>query len=131
MAPRSVACRCSLYGIAAGTLRRYTVPVTKPGAGDITGDGLIGTGFALKTLTTTGPDWLLGTASGRARGRSSGRLLSAGGGVYFGHNAEGGLLRYTDANPFDGSGADLSGSDAVDAQGWSEVALSVQPGTVG
>ncbi|OKI35315.1 hypothetical protein A6A25_23920 [Saccharothrix sp. CB00851] len=143
--------RGSLYGIADGVLRRYAVPVTKPGAGDITSDGVIGTGFTLKTLTATGPDWLLGTTSGgallsyRIRGAGDwsryelrsgtwqvfGRLLSAGGGVYFGHNAEGGLLRYTDANPYDGSGADLRGPDTVDAQGWSQVVLSAQPGTVG
>ncbi|MEU4766593.1 hypothetical protein AB0H12_25395 [Actinosynnema sp. NPDC023794] len=52
------------------------------------------------------------------------------GGVYFGHNAEGGLLRYRDSNPYDGSGADLSGPDTVDPQGWSQVLLSAQPGTV-
>ncbi|QQQ79215.1 M23 family metallopeptidase [Saccharothrix sp. 6-C] len=142
--------RGSLYGIADGAMRRYTVLGTKPGAGDITSDGLIDTGFTLKTLTATGQDWLLGTTSGgellsyRIRGagdwtryelRSStwqvfGHLLSAGGGVYFGHNAEGGLLRYTDANPYDGSGADLRGPDTVDAQGWTQVLLSAQPGTV-
>jgi hypothetical protein len=141
----------SLYGIADGTLRRYTVSATKPGAGNITSDGIIGEGFTLKTLTATGQDWLLGTTSGGAllsyQIRSAGNwsryelrsstwqafrhLLSAGGGVYFGHNGEGGLLRYTDAGPYDGSGADLRGPDTVDAQGWSQVLLSARPGTVG
>jgi hypothetical protein len=143
--------RGSLYGIADGALRRYTVSTAKPGAGGITSDGLIGSGFTLKTLTATGQDWLLGTTSGgqllsyKIRGaedwsryelRSSTwqgfrHLLSAGGGIYFGHDAEGGLLRYTDANPFDGSGADVRGPDTVDAQGWTQVLLSARPGTVG
>ncbi len=57
--------------------------------------------------------------------------MSAGGGVYFGHTPEGGFLRYTDANPYDGSGADLRGPDTVDAQGWTQVLLSARPGTVG
>ena len=45
-------------------------------------------------------------------------------------HADGGLLRYSDANPYDGSGADLSGPGTVDAQGWTQVLLSAQPGTV-
>jgi hypothetical protein len=126
------------------------VTANKPAAANIVSDGLIDTGFTLKTLTATGADWLLGTTSAgellsyRIRGagdwtryelRSSTwqvfrHLLSAGGGVYFGHNAEGGLLRYTDANPYDGSGADLRGPDTVGAQGWTQVLLSAQPGTV-
>ncbi|ROP35994.1 tachylectin-related carbohydrate-binding protein [Saccharothrix texasensis] len=142
--------RGSLYGIAAGALRRYTVAATKPGAGDITSDGLIDTGFTLKTLTATGQDWLLGTTSGgellsyRIRGAGDWTryelksstwqvftdLVSPGGGVYFGHNADGGLYHYLDADPYDGSGADLRGLDAVDAQGWSQVLLSAQPATV-
>ncbi|KOX20522.1 hypothetical protein ADK67_29300 [Saccharothrix sp. NRRL B-16348] len=142
--------RGSLYGIAAGALRRYTITANKPGAGDITSDGLIDTGFTLKTLTATGPDWLLGTTSGgellsyRIRGAGDWTryelksstwqvftdLVSPGGGVYFGHNADGGLYHYVDDNPYDGSGADLRGLDAVDAQGWSQVLLSAQPGTV-
>ncbi|MCE6998616.1 hypothetical protein LZG04_28015 [Saccharothrix sp. S26] len=142
--------RGSLYGIAAGTLRRYAVPVHKPAAGDITSDGVIDSGFTLKTLTATGPDWLLGTTSGgellsyKIRGAGDWTryelksstwqvftdLVSPGGGVYFGHNAEGALYRYLDDDPFDGSGADLRGLDAVDAQGWSQVLLSAQPATV-
>ena len=140
----------SLHGIANGTLRRYTVTGAKPGASGITSDGIIDEGFTLKTLTATGQDWLLGTtASGslisyRIRGagdwsryelRSStwqvfDHPLSAGGGVHFAHHRDGGLLRYLDADPFDGGDADLTSAGAVDAAGWSQVLLSAQPGTV-
>jgi hypothetical protein len=140
-----------LFGIAAGTLRRYNIGVAKPTSADITGNTVIGTGFTLKTLTTTGPDWILGTTSSgqlisykingagnwnRYELRSStwqvfDSLLSPGGGVYYGHRTDGSLNWYIDSNPFDGNGADLSGQGAVDTGGWTQVLLSAQPGTVG
>ena len=139
-----------LYGIADGTLRRYSVVGAKPGAGAITSDGVIDAGFTLKTLTATGPDWLLGTTAGgelisyRIRGagdwsryelRSSTwqvftHLLSAGGGVYYGHERDGGLMRYVDSDPYDGDDSDLVGGGTVDPVGWTQVLLSAQPGTV-
>ena len=52
----------SLYGIAAGVLRRYTVTSAKPSTANIINYTTMGTGFGLKTITTTGPNWLLALA---------------------------------------------------------------------
>jgi len=142
----------SLFGIAGtdGTLHRYTVNATKPAIGNITNNTIIDTGFTLKTLTTAGPDWILGTTAAgallsykingagswnRYELRSStwqvfDNLLSPGGGVYFGHRPEGSMFRYIDDSPFDGSGGDLTGEGAVDTSGWTQYLLSAQPGTV-
>jgi hypothetical protein len=139
-----------LFGIADGRLIRYTVNATKPAASNIINYTTIDSGFTLKTLTTTGPSWILGTTAGgellsykinganswsRYELRSStwqvfDNLLSPGGGVYFGHRPEGSMFRYVDNNPFDGSGADLSNATTVDASGWTQYLLSAQPGTV-
>ncbi|WP_237102822.1 M23 family metallopeptidase [Nonomuraea sp. MG754425] len=138
-----------LFGIAGGTLRRYTVTAAKPALADITGNTLVGTGFTLKTLTATGPDWLLGTTadgqliSYRINGAGSWQrhqlrdstwqvfdhLLSPGGGVYYGHR-EGAIHRYLDRDPYDGVGDDLIGQGAVDTTGWTQSLLSAQPATV-
>jgi hypothetical protein len=137
-----------LFGIAAGTLRRYTVTATKPTAATITANTVIDNGFTLKTLTTTGPDWILGTVadgrllSYRIRGagdwtghelRSSTwqvmtHLLSPGGGIIYGHRPEGSLHHYLDHNPYDGSGTDLYNRGDVDPSGWTQTLLSAQPG---
>ncbi|MFB9476084.1 M23 family metallopeptidase [Nonomuraea salmonea] len=139
-----------LFGIAAGTLRRYTLTTAKPAISDITSNTLIGTGFTLKTLTTTGPDWILGTTTNglllsykingkddwdRHQLRDStwqnfDALLSPGGGVYYGHNPAGALYRYHDGDPYDGKGDDLTAHNTVDATGWAQTLLSAQPGTV-
>ncbi|MEV4476247.1 tachylectin-related carbohydrate-binding protein [Nonomuraea sp. NPDC049504] len=139
-----------LFGIAAGTLRRYTLTATKPAIGNITGNTLIGTGFTLKTLTTTGPDWILGTTTNglllsyKIKGKDDwdrhqlrdstwqnfDALLSPGGGVYYGHSPAGALYRYHDGDPYDGKGDDLSGHGTVDTIGWAQTLLSAQPGTV-
>jgi hypothetical protein len=139
-----------LFGIAAGVLRRYNVAGSKPGATSITGGVTINSGFTLKTLTTTGQDWILGTTTAgqlisyKIRGaedysryelRSTtwqvfDSLISGGGGVYFGHRPEGSLHRYMDDDPFDGRSDDLDGEGTVDASGWTQVLLSAQPRTV-
>ncbi len=139
-----------LYGIADGTLMQYTITANKPAAANITSRVVIDAGFTLKTLTTTGDDWLLGTtSSGRlisyhitgagvwthadlktSTWQGFDTLLSPGGGIYFGHNPDGGLYRYHDQNPYDSVGTDLTGLGAVDEAGWSQVRLSVQPRTV-
>ncbi|MEU7857617.1 tachylectin-related carbohydrate-binding protein [Nonomuraea sp. NPDC049141] len=139
-----------LYGIADGVLRRYNLTKTKPTLADITGNTLIGSGFTLKTLTTTGPDWILGTTAAgqlisyKINGADSWQryqlrdatwqvfdhLLSPGGGVYYGHRPEGSLHGYVDANPYDGRGDDLSGQVPIDTDGWTQTLLSAQPGTV-
>jgi len=140
----------SLFGIADGTLRRYTINATKPNIGNITNNTVIGGGFTLKTLTTTGAGWILGTTESglllsykingpgswsRYELRSStwqvfDNLLSPGGGVYFGHKPDSSMYRYIDANPQDGSGADITGEGPVDTSGWTQYLLSAQPGTV-
>ncbi|MCG5215404.1 M23 family metallopeptidase [Streptosporangium sp. KLBMP 9127] len=139
-----------LFGITDGTLRRYTIGAAKPAIGDISGNVVIGDGFTLKTLTATGPDWILGTTANgrlisyRINGAGSSKryqlrdatwqafdhLLSPGGGVYYGHNPNGSLARYFDQDPYDGRGNDLGGQAAVDASGWGQTLLSAQPGTV-
>ncbi|WP_033667671.1 hypothetical protein, partial [Salinispora fenicalii] len=59
-----------LYGLtSAGVLQRYDVTATKPSGSHIVNWATIDSGFTLKTLTTTGPDWILGTVS-------DGRLMS-------------------------------------------------------
>ncbi|MFD0427228.1 hypothetical protein ACFQ60_01040 [Streptomyces zhihengii] len=111
---------------------------------------MIDTGFALRTLTSTGPDWLLGTTSAgellsyRIRGagdwsryelRSStwqtmDNLIAPGGGAFYGHRADGGSVHaYLDTLPDNGSGADLTGTGTVDASGWTQTLLSAQPRT--
>ncbi len=138
-----------LFGIADGVLRRYTVTGSKPTA--ITGNTLIGGGFTLKTLTTTGPNWIMGTvADGRLLSyhiRGAGEwgpayelkdstwqgmthLMSPGGGVIYGRTSNGALHRYMDTDPYDGSGSDLHGQGTVDDSGWTQVLLSAQPRTV-
>ena len=139
-----------LYGIADGVLRRYNLTKTNPTLADITSNTLIGSGFALKTLTTTGPDWILGTTTAgqlisyKINGAGSWQryqlrdatwqvfdhLLSPGGGVYYGHRPEGSLHGYVDANPYDGRDDDLSSQTPIDTEGWTQTLLSAQPGTV-
>ncbi|GAA3601404.1 hypothetical protein GCM10022419_102070 [Nonomuraea rosea] len=139
-----------LFGIAGGALRRYTIAAAKPALADISGNTLIGSGFTLKTLTATGPDWVLGTTAGgqlisyRIAGAGSWQrhqlrdatwqgfdhLLSPGGGVYYGHHSNGSLHRYFDADPFDGQDDDLVGRGTVDTTGWVQTLLSAQPATV-
>ncbi|WP_345579830.1 alginate lyase family protein [Nonomuraea rosea] len=139
-----------LFGIAGGALRRYTVNALKPTIDNISGGTLIGDGFTLKTLTATGPGWILGTTadgkliSYQINGPGSWKryqlrdatwqvfdhLLSPGGGVYYGHRSDGSLLRYADQNPYDGQGDDLSSQSAVGTEGWTQTLLSAQPATV-
>ena len=136
-----------LYGIADGVLRKYTISGSKPAGDDITSNGVMGAGFTLKTVTATGPDWLLGTTDGgallsyRINGagdwdrfelRSStwqvfDDLLSPGGGLYFGHHRNGGLFFYVDGSPFDGDGGDIRGRAPVDETGWTQSLLSALP----
>lgn len=141
-----------LYGIAGDndTLLRYTVNAGKPTAGNIAGRTEIGRGFSLKTLTATGPGWILGNhADGRLisyRIDGAGQwqrhdlrattwqvfdqIVSPGGGVYLAHKPAGSLTHYVDANPYDGRGNDISSAVPVDTGGWTQVLLSAQPGTV-
>jgi hypothetical protein len=144
-----------LYGIAAGNLRRYTVSGRKPVAASITGNTLIGPGFTLQTLTTAGPDWILGTTSTGTllsyritgagdydrhvladKGWGITHLLSPGRGIYYSHTGvEKALKRYLDAAPFDGKGTDIKafaddpvGLDIdLDTDGWGKMLLSVVP----
>jgi hypothetical protein len=137
-----------LYGIADGTLIQYLVSRDKPGTDQIGQRKVIGTGFTLKNLTSTGDDWLLGVSTAgelrsyhiAADGSWSGatlasrwstfsHLVSPGHGVYYGRTTDGGMYHYYDANPFDLSGADLTyyTADPVDAKGWTQILLSAQP----
>jgi hypothetical protein len=140
-----------LFGIADGALRRYKLTADKPVLANITGNTLVGSGFTLKTLTATGPSWILGTTSAGAlisykiNGANSWQryqlrdttwqvfdhLLSPGGGVYYGHRiAEGSVHSYFDESPLDGQGDDLTGKGVVDAEGWTQLLLSAFPDSV-
>ncbi|MEV4172455.1 CHAP domain-containing protein [Nonomuraea sp. NPDC049709] len=143
-----------LFGIAGGVLRRYTVNTAKPTAANISDGELVGTGFVLKTLTTTASNWILGTAydgrllAYRINGVLTGaekytpyqlkdstwqvfdHLISPGSGIYYGHRPEGSMHHYLDQNPHDGNGADIAGLGTVDDTGWTQTLLSAQPATV-
>ncbi|HEY8474249.1 MAG TPA: tachylectin-related carbohydrate-binding protein [Natronosporangium sp.] len=141
-----------LYGIAGEnhTLIRYTINATKPTTANISGRTEIGRGFSLKTLTTTGPDWLLGnhpdgrliayhiTGPGQwnrfdLRGSTwqvFDQLTSPGGGVYLAHKPDGSMTYYLDRNPHDGNGTDITSAKPVDPSGWTQTLLSAQPGTI-
>ncbi|HZF87230.1 tachylectin-related carbohydrate-binding protein [Streptomyces sp.] len=142
-----------LYGTtAAGLLLRYNVTEDKPaGSQHIGARTEIGTGFVLKTLTATGDDRLSATTddgrlldytvSGAGAWKSNllkadgwsgfNQLVSPGGGLYYGRLATGAMYWYKDANPTDGSGADISYhlDDPVNTSGWTQKMLSAQPGT--
>ncbi|MET7879952.1 M23 family metallopeptidase [Micromonospora sp. DT68] len=138
----------NLYGLnSLGELLRYDVTSTKPTGNHILNGTTIDSGFTLKTMTTTGEDWILGTTSdGRLLSyKISGvgswtsgelkastwqgmtNLVSPGAGTYFGRTESGGLFRYTDRNPYDRKGGDLFGMGAVDESGWTQTLLSAAP----
>ncbi|MET7879951.1 tachylectin-related carbohydrate-binding protein [Micromonospora profundi] len=138
----------NLYGInSLGQLLRYDVTSSKPTGNNIVNGTTIDSGFTLKTLTTTGKDWILGTtADGRLlsykiNGPNSWvsgelkdstwqgitHLLSPGAGIYYGRTSNGALHRYQDQDPFDRDGSDLSGQGAVNDSGWTQTLLSAQP----
>lgn len=141
-----------LYGTTSGgVLLQYLVSDLKPGANQIGQRKEIGSGFTLKTLSAAGDDRLVATASDgqlisyaisatgtytRAqlddRGwQSFQHLLSPGGGLYYGKNPDGAMYWYEDADPFDGSGADISYhlNDPVASRGWTQTLLSADPTT--
>ncbi|MEE1789243.1 CHAP domain-containing protein, partial [Streptomyces sp. BE308] len=143
-----------LYGTTTtGVLLQYAVTQAKPqGPQHITSRTEIGTGFVLKTLTSTGQDRLLATTeagklhsykiSGGAwkRGdlKESGwsgfdQVTSSGSGFYYGRIAKtGAMYWYKDANISDGNGDDITynNDDPVDASGWTQKLLSAAPGQV-
>ncbi|WP_053754664.1 tachylectin-related carbohydrate-binding protein [Streptomyces sp. MMG1533] len=142
-----------LYGTtAAGLLLRYNVTEDKPAGSQHIGVRTeIDTGFVLKTLTATGDDRLgattedgrlldytiTGAGSWKSNAlKSSGwsgfnQLVSPGAGLYYGRLSTGAMYWYKDANPTDGSGADISYhlDDPVNTSGWTQKLLSAQPGT--
>ncbi|MFB6753545.1 tachylectin-related carbohydrate-binding protein [Streptomyces sp. NPDC056353] len=142
-----------LYGTAEGMLLQYLVSQPKPAGSQHIGQRRdIGTGFVLKALASTGDDRLLAnTADGRlieyridsAGGWSSKllasadwsgfeKLVSPGGGLYYGVTSAGGMYWYQDVNPTDGSGSDIvyHNDDPVDTSGWTQTLLSAEPETV-
>jgi hypothetical protein len=139
-----------LYGTVDGQLHQYVVSEDKPsGPAHIGQHVVIDTGFVLKTLAAAGDDQLVATTSDgrllsykingvsdwdRAVLAPSGwsavdSLSSPGGGLYYGRT-NGGMYWYTDADPFDGDGGDLTyhSSDPVDASGWTQTMLSASGG---
>ncbi|MET7427747.1 tachylectin-related carbohydrate-binding protein [Streptomyces flaveolus] len=142
-----------LYGTTtSGLLLRYNVTEDKPAGSQHIGVRTeIDTGFVLKTLTATGDDRLgattedgrlldytvAGAGSWKSNAlKSSGwsgfnQLVSPGGGLYYGRLSTGAMYWYKDANPTDGSGADITYhlDDPVNTSGWTQKLLSAQPGT--
>ena len=142
-----------LYGTtSAGVLLQYLVSAPKPGAAQVGQRKEIGSGgFYLKTLAASADDRLVATASDgqlisyavnasggytRAQLDDSGwqsfeNLVSPGGGLYYGKNPDGAMYWYEDANPADGSGADISYhlDDPVASRGWTQNLLSADPST--
>ncbi|WP_281943902.1 S1 family peptidase [Micromonospora sp. AKA38] len=140
----------SLYGQIGYELRRRTLTTEKPTSqNDLGYPVTVSTGFSQKTLTSPVPGRILGNlADGRLLSyRINGggpegfilstlattgwagytHVLSPGGGWYFARTAGGGLDRFRDANPVDGSGADLTKSTAVSTSGWNQTLLSARP----
>ncbi len=141
-----------LYGTAGGVLLQYLVSQPKPAGSQHIGQRReIGSGFVLKALTSTGDDRLLAnTSDGRlleyriddggnwtskqlvASGWSGfGKLVSPGGGLYYGLTSAGGMYWYQDLDPADGSGSDIvyHNDDPVDVSGWTQTLLSAEPET--
>ncbi|MEV6074865.1 CHAP domain-containing protein, partial [Streptomyces sp. NPDC055082] len=131
----------------------YAVTQAKPqGPQHITSRTEIGTGFVLKTLTSTGQNRLLGTTeAGKLHSykiiggawkrddlKESGwsgfdQVTSSGSGFYYGRIAKtGAMYWYKDANISDGNGDDITynNDDPVDASGWTQKLLSAAPGQV-
>ncbi|WP_405915969.1 hypothetical protein [Streptomyces sp. NBC_00728] len=135
-----------LYGTVNGELHQYLVSQAKPAGSQHIGQHVvIDTGFVLKTLAAAGNDRIVAsTADGRLLSykingvgdwdrtvlKSSGwsavdSLSSPGGGLYYGRT-NGGLYWYSDADPTDGDGSDITyhSDDPVDASGWTQSLLS-------
>jgi hypothetical protein len=136
----------SLFGYVNGKLHRYSVSGAKPTNGSITNYTVVDGSFNFKTLTATGPGWVLGTTdtgdlkSYKITGTAwSGgtikaawhhtHVLSPGGGYYYGRMPAGSLYHYQDRNPYDFNGSDLvyNSDDPVNDRGWTQVLLSAQP----
>lgn len=135
----------SLFGIANGILRRYTVTTAKPGPANIINYTSFGNGFVLDNLTATGPDWIIGTNSagvlrsyhlvgstwaGESLATANWKykhLVSPGGGLYYATDAAGSMRRFRDAAPFDGKGNDIATLATTAGGGWNQTALSAVP----
>jgi len=136
----------SLFGYVDGKLRRYSVTGTKPTNGSITNYTLIDGNFDFKTLTATGPGWVLGTTSAgdlksyKITGTTwdggtikpdwgHTHVLSPGGGFYYGRMPSGAMYHYEDRNPYDFNGSDITynSQDPVNLGGWTQTLLSAQP----
>lgn len=142
----------SLYGLDGSDLWRYTITTAKPTR--ITNDtGYRGT-FNMAGWTATGADWVLGTTpDGRwisyevwqqhddpqwtshplwladDEKEIVTHVVSPGRGLYYARTSDGGLRRYLDSDPFDGSASDLRRfpDDPVDDAGWDQVVLAAVP----
>ncbi|MFE2298544.1 tachylectin-related carbohydrate-binding protein [Streptomyces sp. NPDC059445] len=135
-----------LYGTVDGQLHQYVVSQPKPAGSEHIGQHVvIDTGFVLKTLAAAGDDRIVAsTADGRLLSykingvddwdlsvlKASGwsavdSLSSPGGGLYYGRT-NGGMYWYSDADPTDGDGGDITyhSDDPVDASGWTQSLLS-------
>ncbi|WBB70811.1 tachylectin-related carbohydrate-binding protein [Micromonospora sp. WMMD812] len=145
----------SLYYIngTSNQLYRRTITSAKPTGADLTWATAIDTGFSQKTITSPAAGRILGTTSDgrllsyRVYGNATTgvgwtvsplattgwagptQVVSPGGGLYYARTATGRLDRYRDANPVDGSGADLQSfpTDPVSTSGWNQVLLSARP----
>ena len=131
-----------LYGTAGGNLLRYDLSsgFTSIGPRRIVAQG----GYVVDTLFANAPNSLIATnADGalinykmnpakstvsRHVLRSSTwrfrNMISPGGGVYYGQTTAGAMNHYTDADPVDGSGTDISYPKAISTRGWTQHLLT-------
>lgn len=146
----------SLYYIDSrdGKLLRRTLTTPKPTTRDDLSRAVVvaSGGFTQLSLTSPAPGRIMGNlssgelASYRINGggteafyrqslASTGwagytHVLSPGGGWYYARTAGGGMDRFRDANPVDGSGTDLTKlATPVSTSGWDQVLLSARPWT--
>ena len=144
-----------IYGTTSGgQLSQYLMSAKdgKPGTNQIGQRVEIGSGgFSLKTLAAAADDRLIATASDgqlisyavnasggytRAQLDDAGwqsftNLVSPGGGLYYGKNADGAMYWYEDGDPTDGRGTDITYhlDDPVASRGWTQALLSADPST--
>ncbi|MFI2712125.1 trypsin-like serine protease [Micromonospora sp. NPDC018662] len=147
----------SLYYIDSrdGKLLRRTVTAAKPDSAGLTPAIIVANGgFTQVSLTSPAPGRVMGNVatgalvSYRINGAAAAgeafyastlattgwagytHVLSPGGGWYFARTSTGGLDRFRDANPVDGSGTDVTKlSTPVSTSGWNQVLLSARPWT--
>ncbi|MEV0456975.1 hypothetical protein [Catellatospora methionotrophica] len=142
------------YGITGpGALRRYQVIAAKPELTDIINWSTVGTGFGLRTFTTTAPNYVIGSreSDGLVRnyritspttwesespgnwGTSVNSAFSPGGGLYYVRDNANNVTLYLDAAPtvLDANPIPHITTPVGSAADWGQAMLSAQPNICG